>query len=105
MCFHIGLHVNAKISTTMPTTMTRLRRSAPAQSLKKMLFLLGRRGPQNRWYGGYRLGELIHSLSNSFCENQIPSGYGRWLDERIVEYPWLFSRLPDGPGRLLDAGS
>src|SRR5262249_54369575 len=29
----------------------------------------------------------------------------RWIDERIVEYPWLFSRLPDGPGKLLDAGS
>ena len=35
----------------------------------------------------------------------LPPGYGRGLDERIVEYPWLFSRLPEGGGRLLDAGS
>lgn len=35
----------------------------------------------------------------------LPAGYGRWLDERIVEYPWLFAHLPDGPGKLLDAGS
>jgi hypothetical protein len=31
--------------------------------------------------------------------------YGLHLDERVVEYPWLFSRLPDIPGLLLDAGS
>ena len=32
-------------------------------------------------------------------------GYGYRLDERIVELPWFFSRLPAGPGTLLDAGS
>lgn len=31
--------------------------------------------------------------------------YGYRLDERVVELPWLFSRLPAGPGVLLDAGS
>ncbi len=35
----------------------------------------------------------------------LPAGYGFRLDERIVEYPWLFSRLPPGKGNLLDAGS
>jgi SAM-dependent methyltransferase len=35
----------------------------------------------------------------------LPSGYGRGLDERCVEYPWLISQLPPGPCRLLDAGS
>jgi SAM-dependent methyltransferase len=85
--------------------MNRLRQSAAAHKLKKMLFLLGSRGPESRWYGGYRLGELVQSLKKPFSENQLPAGYGRWIDERIVEYPWLFSRLPDGPGKLLDAGS
>ena len=32
-------------------------------------------------------------------------GYGRGIDERCVEYPWLLSQLPPGPARLLDAGS
>ena len=41
----------------------------------------------------------------SFCAGALPPGYGYRLDERIVEYPWLFSRLPAGPGTLLDAGS
>jgi len=33
----------------------------------------------------------------------LPDGYGVGLDERVVEYPWLISRLSGG--RVLDAGS
>jgi SAM-dependent methyltransferase len=36
---------------------------------------------------------------------QLPSGYGARLDERIVEFPWVLSKLPDGPARMLDAGA
>ncbi len=35
----------------------------------------------------------------------LPVGYGIGIDERCIEYPWFFSRLPKGEGRLLDAGS
>lgn len=36
----------------------------------------------------------------------LPQGYGAGLDERVVEYPWLFARLARaGRGPLLDAGS
>lgn len=35
----------------------------------------------------------------------LPDNYGHGIDERIVEYPWLISRLPKGGGTLLDAGS
>jgi SAM-dependent methyltransferase len=35
----------------------------------------------------------------------LPERYGIRLDERVVEYPWFFSRLPAGSGKLLDAGS
>jgi SAM-dependent methyltransferase len=35
----------------------------------------------------------------------LPAGYGARLDERIVEFPWVLSKLPDGPARLLDAGA
>jgi SAM-dependent methyltransferase len=34
---------------------------------------------------------------------EIPAGLGAAFDERVVEYPWLFSRGPRG--RVLDAGS
>jgi Methyltransferase domain len=33
----------------------------------------------------------------------LPPGYGVGFDERVVEYPWLLSRLPSG--KVLDAGS
>ena len=35
----------------------------------------------------------------------LPAGYGRSMDERVVEYPWVFSQLPADPGPVLDAGS
>jgi SAM-dependent methyltransferase len=35
----------------------------------------------------------------------LPPGYGARLDERVVEYPWVYARLPDRPGAMLDAGS
>ena len=36
---------------------------------------------------------------------QLPKQYGEFLDERVVEYPWLISRIGQGEGKLLDAGS
>ncbi len=36
---------------------------------------------------------------------ELPAGHGRRIDERSVEYPWLFGQLPKMPGNLLDAGS
>ena len=86
-------------------TVNRLRQSGAVHRLKKFLFLVGSRGPDSRWYGGYKKGQLIQSIRKSFREDNLPPGYGRWIDERIVEYPWLFSRLPERPGNLLDAGS
>jgi SAM-dependent methyltransferase len=35
----------------------------------------------------------------------VPLNYGFRLDERVVEYPWLFSRLENANRLLLDAGS
>src|SRR6202007_1919069 len=35
---------------------------------------------------------------------ELPPGYGIAMDERVVEYPWLFGRLKRA-GRMLDAGS
>ncbi|SIO38504.1 Methyltransferase domain-containing protein [Bradyrhizobium erythrophlei] len=35
----------------------------------------------------------------------LPPGYGVAMDERVVEYPWLFARLSTNVGKMLDAGS
>ena len=34
-----------------------------------------------------------------------PAAYGIGVDERCVEYPWVFNHLKKSKGRLLDAGS
>jgi len=36
---------------------------------------------------------------------KLPDSYGQKIDERVVEYPWVFAQLPHNPGRVLDAGS
>lgn len=83
----------------------RLKRNPLMQGLAACIFgLTGHRYP-SRWYTPYKFRELKRVLSAPFDPHRLPPHYGRWLDERIIEYPWLFSRLPAGPGRLLDAGS
>lgn len=45
-------------------------------------------------------------LMARFGQNEeLSPDYGQHLDERVVEFPWVFSRLGQGDGRLLDAGS
>lgn len=47
--------------------------------------------------------EIIEKFKNS---RSLPKGYGYALDERIIEYPWVLSRLPQGKNiEILDAGS
>lgn len=36
---------------------------------------------------------------------ELPPGYGLGIDERVVEYPWVFAQLTEQPGKVLDAGS
>lgn len=50
--------------------------------------------------------EILRVLDQGqFHAERLPPGYGFRLDERVVEYPWLFDRLPAGDESLLDAGS
>lgn len=35
----------------------------------------------------------------------LPKGYGFRMDERVIEYPWVYARLPGDPGLMLDAGA
>lgn len=67
--------------------------------------------PWSTGYKQYKLEQLEKMLqSNEILElfrlgNELPTAYGYGVDERIVEYPWLFSRLNSDDERLLDAGS
>jgi len=67
--------------------------------------------PFSKGYMIYRDG-YIHKMlnSNNICERfrsnkELPKGYGLRLDERVIEYPWVISRLIDSKTNLMDAGS
>jgi SAM-dependent methyltransferase len=67
--------------------------------------------PWSPGYKPYRLQLLQQAITNeklleSFSRGEaLPQNYGFGIDERIVEYPWVLSRLDRHPARLLDAGS
>jgi SAM-dependent methyltransferase len=78
----------------------------PVEVLKIALFLARGRRPFTTGYSVYKERHIARVLAaRRFDPQQLEPGYGVRLDERIVEYPWLFSRLPSRAGRLLDAGS
>jgi len=76
-------------------------------SINENYFYLSGMKPWRRGYAEFKIKNIKNALiSNPFCESELPHGYGYRLDERIVEYPWFFWRLPeDLTGNILDAGS
>ena len=74
--------------------------------LNRSYFLATGKRPWSRGYGEYRIAQINRILDRgTFSPTALPDGYGVRLDDRIIEYPWLFDRLPAEPGLLLDAGS
>ena len=67
--------------------------------------------PWSKGYSEYHTQEFIKILNNEDLlqifkqSKQLPKKYGFRLDERIIEYPWVLSRLPKERCRVLDAGS
>ncbi len=66
------------------------------------------------WSLGYEVykKDFIHraindtSMMDKFRDRlKLPDKYGEFLDERVVEYPWLLSRLNNKKTKILDAGS
>jgi SAM-dependent methyltransferase len=67
--------------------------------------------PWSPGYSVYRqhfIGQTLENLDlmSKFKGGEpLPDGYGFALDERCVEYPWLFAQFDTQPERILDAGS
>ena len=68
--------------------------------------------PERAWEGDYgeQHGRLLDWAMDTPVFQELlrggaalPQGYGVGLDERVIEYPWLYAQRPFG--RLLDAGS
>jgi len=71
-----------------------------------LIFSLTGKRPWSRGYTEYKEVSIKGILAkNQFNPEELGPGYGFRIDERIIEYPWLFSRLPETTGIFLDAGS
>lgn len=73
-------------------------------------YLASGRVPWSPGYEEYKWREITAALANGeqtlgFGGGNVPERWGIGIDERIVEYPWIFAKLGPGGGRLLDAGS
>lgn len=67
--------------------------------------LFGRR-PWKLGYVPHKFSAIRRAIKEGILNTDtLPASYGLRLDERIIEYPWFFSRLPASEGVLLDAGS
>lgn len=74
--------------------------------LSRFVFYINGKKPWSFGYNSYKWKTIEKYLdSNSFNDGNLINNYGFRIDERIIEYPWLFSRLPKNEGNLLDAGS
>lgn len=74
----------------------------PIYKIRKVPFSLG--------YNTSKWQKIKQDISNkkiieSFSQRNIPLNFGIGFDERIVEYPWLFSEMPANVKTVLDAGS
>src|SRR4051812_30287543 len=100
------------ISPMLRKIRTRLKAGSllPVESDADHYLRTGRR-PWSRGYCAYKDAYITARLADpAFLRGMadkapLPAGYGEFLDERVVEYPWLFSRLAGRAGSLLDAGS
>lgn len=83
---------------------------AGRRAVNRSAFLLRGRRPW-RGYVEYKKRFIAAALSDdplmAACREgrPLPPGYGVGLDERVVEYPWVFARLQPGTTFLIDAGS
>lgn len=66
---------------------------------------------QRPWSLGYNvykfktIKNVVESHLTNFRGGKLPRRYGYALDERVVEYPWVFSRLKETEKVILDAGA
>lgn len=66
--------------------------------------------PWSEGYVAHKEDSIHKSISDvtileKFSKKKIPLNYGYRLDERIVEYPWIFANLKKSKTVFLDAGS
>ncbi len=97
--------VNRITSTIQPSV-----KSISWSEKKIDTYIKNGRIPWSEGYVEYKY-KLIKEVLNSeqqlsfFRNKNLPADFAIGIDERIVEYPWIFSRLSVDKNTLLDAGS
>ncbi|HEU4719532.1 MAG TPA: methyltransferase domain-containing protein, partial [Bacteroidia bacterium] len=87
------------------------RKPVDQRSARISQYIAGGRIPWSTGYYEYKWDFISHSLDDKtllgvFQKHEpLPAGYGSGLDDRAVEYPWIFSRIRSGKSYFLDAGS
>lgn len=102
-----------KLTSVARNLRTRLRARSPQSKLNEDLqtYQANGRRPWSRGYLPFRDRLITGIISDpSSLElfargTRLPPKYGEFLDERVVEYPWILSRIPSPSNRILDAGS
>lgn len=74
------------------------------------MFLSSEQIPWTEGYHEYKWKNIEEGINNEqlledIRNNNLPIGYGKGIDERVVEYPWLFANLKEDKNAFLDAGS
>jgi SAM-dependent methyltransferase len=99
--FTAFLHYWDRLHSTLRSIAERMNRG-----LKSGAYRFGEKATSNPGYGVVREKQIKAAIAaRAFNQKKLPVPYGLGWDERVVEYPWLFSRLDDKPGKMLDAGS
>jgi SAM-dependent methyltransferase len=81
-----------------------------ADAIASPLYVLGKRPPWSPGYYATKKSSIECAIDAAAVRmgQPLPESFGIAIDERVVEYPWLFDRLRRGDsslGRVLDAGS
>lgn len=91
-----------------------LKRDAKKIALKKkeieINFFHNGQIPWSEGYIAHKKESIIKNISDAvildeFFNKRVPVNYGFRLDERIVEYPWIFANIQKNKTIFLDAGS
>lgn len=87
-----------------------LKNNAAKKEIEAKQFFSKGQIPWSVGYLDHKKKSIIASITNSeilkaFHQKKLPSNYGFRLDERIVEYPWIFANLKQEKTVFLDAGS
>ena len=106
---HFGLGNRFTVNSLLRRVKQKLTKSKRQADIEA--YLKGGKKPWSRGYKASKFDFIQAALKDDAlvekfrCSDVLPKGYGYGYDERVVEYPWVLSRLGEGKSKLLDAGS